>query len=487
MLSEEPPPNSRIPDLNRFERKMLGMVIFGALGVGGIGLYSSYHAVSNAAAAWGFNPSWILPAGLDISIPVFSLGYLLLVRFDMALAWVRFVPWALTLATVYLNVVAAGDNRAAQVGHGALPLLWVVCSEIAAHVYRVLIGAATGRRMERVRRSRWLLAPFSTFFLWRRMVLWEVRRYPEALRLERERRMIRAAYRQEHGRRWRSKVTRQQLAALQLGELAPVQPKKAPAPTAPVAPTVVQRRRRKARIIRELAGPALTPAWGVTPGDSWRGPHAPVIYFVLVGDKVKIGYSCHLAARLKELALAMNDLALVLHGNRPYERQLHERFANYRLNASCDRLGTYEWFSIQGELAAFLAAHGIDVPGANNALTRASVAGDELATERQDELADELATEEPEAGDNNEEEAGDSTELAERPGGKRRTRRSREEWLELATPIYRQEFQKRRKQPTGEEFAEAIKLAGYGTISPSTAKNIRTAILDAQGKALTSR
>lgn len=231
MTPDQPPPLDEVPELTSFERKLLGSVIIGALGVGSLGLYSSYDSVSDAAKNWGFDPEWVLPVALDVSIPVFSLGHLLLVRMQMELAWVRFLPWALTLATVYLNVQAAGDDPAAQLGHGALPMLWVACSEIAAHVYRVLIGARTGRRMERVRRSRWLLAPVTTARLWRRMILWEIRSYRIGLALERDRQLARADLRDKYGRLWRRKVTRRELAELRFGELAPVMiPEPAPVP-----------------------------------------------------------------------------------------------------------------------------------------------------------------------------------------------------------------------------------------------------------------
>ncbi|MDU0372911.1 DUF2637 domain-containing protein, partial [Hymenobacter endophyticus] len=128
--------------------------------------------------------------------------------------------WALTGVTCWLNI-AAGHSLSAKVAHGTMPLLWVVLSEVAAHVYASRIGAVTGRRMEKIRRSRWLLAPLSTFALWRRMTLWEVTSYADALKRERERQLARAELRQRFGRRWRSKTPRPDRVLLKLGELAP--------------------------------------------------------------------------------------------------------------------------------------------------------------------------------------------------------------------------------------------------------------------------
>ncbi|MFC9317416.1 DUF2637 domain-containing protein [Streptomyces nigra] len=209
-----------VPPLTKPETGLAGLGALAAAGVGALGLIASFDAVSSAAARWGFGEPWMLPVGIDVAIPVFTVANLLLIRMDMALAWVRFVPWALTLVTCGLNV-AAGHSLMAKVAHGTMPLLWVVFSEIGAHVYAVRIGAATGRRMEKVRFSRWMLAPLSTFALWRRMTLWEITSYSEALKRERERQLARARLRERHGRRWRSKTPRPERVLLKLGELAP--------------------------------------------------------------------------------------------------------------------------------------------------------------------------------------------------------------------------------------------------------------------------
>jgi hypothetical protein len=162
----------------------------------------------------------MLPVGIDVAIPVFTVANLLLIRMDMALAWVRFVPWALTLVTCGLNI-AAGHDVWAKVAHGTMPLLWVVFSEIGAHIYAVRIGAATGRRMEKIRFSRWFLAPLSTFALWRRMTLWEVTSYRQALACERERLLARADLHERYGWKWRWKTPRRERVMLRTGELAP--------------------------------------------------------------------------------------------------------------------------------------------------------------------------------------------------------------------------------------------------------------------------
>jgi hypothetical protein len=209
-----------VPSLVGGEKALLGAAAVAGATVGGLGLASSFASVSAAAERWGFSEPWMLPVGIDIAIPTFTVANLLLIRMGMPLAWVRFVPWVLTFVTCWLNI-AAGHSLSAKLAHGTMPLLWVVLSEIVAHVHAVRIGAATGQRMERIRRSRWLLAFPSTFALWRRMVLWETTSYRDALARERERQLARADLRERYGRRWRRTAPRRTRVLLKLGELAP--------------------------------------------------------------------------------------------------------------------------------------------------------------------------------------------------------------------------------------------------------------------------
>ncbi|MFF3878792.1 DUF2637 domain-containing protein [Streptomyces sp. NPDC001978] len=254
-----------VPPLTKPEMGLAGLGALAAAGVGALGLIASFDAISSAAARWGFGAPWMLPVGIDVAIPVFTVANLLLIRMDMALAWVRFVPWALTLVTCGLNV-AAGHSLMAKVAHGTMPLLWVVFSEIGAHIYAVRIGAATGRRMEKVRFSRWMLAPLSTFALWRRMTLWEITSYSEALKRERERQLARARLRERHGRRWRSKTPRPERVLLKLGELAPASEDVPPVPPQqaeerkPEAPKAPRKRPASTKSKAKAAKAPRTPA-----------------------------------------------------------------------------------------------------------------------------------------------------------------------------------------------------------------------------------
>lgn len=213
----ERPPHSGVPPLTGWELAAAALIVLGGIAVGGLGFYASFDAVSAKAAQWGFDESWVLPTAIDSAIPVFTGAYLLLIRMDMPLAWARLVPWALSLTTCALNV-AAGNSLWSKVAHGAMSLLWVAVSEIAAHVYAVRIGAVTGRRrrLDKVRWSRWLLSPLPTFRLWRRMKLWELASYDTVLKLEQDRLIYEAKLRGKFGRNWRRKAPVEAVLPLRL-------------------------------------------------------------------------------------------------------------------------------------------------------------------------------------------------------------------------------------------------------------------------------
>ncbi|MBG6092367.1 DUF2637 domain-containing protein [Actinomadura viridis] len=189
-----------------------------------IGFVNSFTAVAEAARPSFGVFAWTLPIGIDLGIAIFAALDIVLARLNMRIWWLRLFPWALTAATVYLNV--AGETSAfGAVAHAILPCLWVVAVEVGAHVIRIRAGIESGTRMDRIRASRWLLAPFRTVVLWRRMVLWEMRSYRDALDRERARLLILTELQDTYGAlAWRWKAPRRTRALYRLGELAPAEP-----------------------------------------------------------------------------------------------------------------------------------------------------------------------------------------------------------------------------------------------------------------------
>jgi DNA-binding transcriptional ArsR family regulator len=244
------PADRRSRPLTDHETAAVIGVAIAAAGLALIGFANSFMAVTAAAAPSFGVLAPTVPLGIDLGIAVFAALDLTLSRLDMRPRWVRLIPWALTLATIWLNV-APEHTWFGRVAHAVLPGIWVLAVEAGAHVIRVRAGLAAGTAMDRVRRSRWLLAPLSTAGLWRRMVLWEVRSYPLALARERDRVLARTAMQDAYGRCWRWQAPRRERALYRLGELAPASTLPAvPAPAVPgpaaIGPAAAPRRRSPA-------------------------------------------------------------------------------------------------------------------------------------------------------------------------------------------------------------------------------------------------
>jgi hypothetical protein len=262
------------PALGRIERAAAGAVVALVVLLGVIGAVNSFRAVAEAVAPSFGGLAWTVPVGVDVGIAVFTALDLLLARVGMRMSWLRLVPWVLVATTIYLNVAGEHDLVAA-VAHGVLPGLWVIAVEAGSHVVRThvgLTGPARVERMDRVRWSRWLLAPTSTLRLWRRMVLWETASYPEALRRERDRVLARTELQDRWGSVvWRWRAPRRERALYRLGDLAPAAALAAPVPEpAPLAPAPVATSRRPARRrppVARVEDVALVAAARVVAGD----------------------------------------------------------------------------------------------------------------------------------------------------------------------------------------------------------------------------
>jgi hypothetical protein len=243
------PTSTQAGALGRVERAAAGAVVALVMLLGVLGAVNSFRAVADAVEPSFGGLAWTVPVGVDVGIAVFTALDLLLARLGMRMAGLRLVPWVLVATTIYLNVAGEHDPVAA-VAHGVLPCLWVIAVEAASHVVRSHVGLADSssvvERMDRVRWSRWLLAPASTLRLWRRMVLWETRSYSEALRRERARLLARTELQDRWGRwAWRWRAPRRERALYRLGDLAPaaaLAPVTVEAPP-PVAPRRAARRR----------------------------------------------------------------------------------------------------------------------------------------------------------------------------------------------------------------------------------------------------
>ncbi|MEW9533616.1 DUF2637 domain-containing protein [Microbispora sp. NPDC049125] len=188
--------------------------------LGGIG---SFATLRHLAQPWFGPHAWIVPLGIDVGVLALLAWDLLMEFADLSWPILRWIAWAFITATVVLNVAAAHGNPIAGLMHASMPILFVTVIEGIRHLIRRWVGLTTGSRRERVPLSRWILAPISSFMLWRRMVLWNVTSYPRGLQLEYLHLQTISELHQAHGRwlwRWKAPLSERVAVRLQLAGAA---------------------------------------------------------------------------------------------------------------------------------------------------------------------------------------------------------------------------------------------------------------------------
>lgn len=227
------------PQLTTVQRRIIAGVALGAAVIAVIGFIGSYTAVRRLAEAKHFGAfAMLFPIGLDAGILVLLALDLLLTWLRMQLPLLRHIAWVLTAGTIAFNGAAAWPDPIGVAMHAVIPVLFIAVVEAARHAIGIAADISAAKHMESVRLSRWLLAPARTFFLWRRMKLWELRSYDEVIALEQQRLVERLRLRAEFGRMWRRKAPVDTVIAYRMMRygraLAPVGSAAGPAP-APAA------------------------------------------------------------------------------------------------------------------------------------------------------------------------------------------------------------------------------------------------------------
>ncbi|OLZ60575.1 hypothetical protein AVW11_26035 [Streptomyces amritsarensis] len=206
--------------LTRTHRILIGVVVAGAVVIAGIGFAGSYSAVRELAEKKGFGSfSLVFPIGIDAGICV-------LLALDLLLTWMRIpfpllrqTAWLLTAATIAFNGAASWPDPLGVGMHAVIPILFVVTVEAARHAVGRIADITADRHMEGVRITRWLLSPVPTFKLWRRMKLWELRSYEQAIGMEQDRLIYQARLQARYGRFWRQKAPVEALMPLKLARI----------------------------------------------------------------------------------------------------------------------------------------------------------------------------------------------------------------------------------------------------------------------------
>jgi hypothetical protein len=221
-----------------------GLACTGLAVLGGIG---SFDAVAAVAAEHGFAQPWRVPLEVDIGILALFNADLLFQWLRMSFVPLRWIAHALVGATIWFNMAASWGDPLGMAMHAVAPVLVVMWVEGVRHAIRARAQMAQRRHIESAQLGRWVLAPVSTFRLWRRQQLWRVAALDDALVLERRRLLAVARLRDEHGWRWRWKATALQRHALRHGRLEDLEDTPGPASPPGPGPTPTRRLPVKAK------------------------------------------------------------------------------------------------------------------------------------------------------------------------------------------------------------------------------------------------
>lgn len=86
----------------------------------------------------------------------------------------------------------------------------------------------------------------------------------------------------------------------------------------------------------------------IAPSSVWKtNAHPPVVYFLANGNRIKIGTSTNVTARVVTLALRRKNALLLLSGSNDLEKALHDHF-------EADRIGNTEWFHLSESIRDFI-------------------------------------------------------------------------------------------------------------------------------------
>ncbi|MFD4555316.1 DUF2637 domain-containing protein [Streptomyces sp. NPDC058469] len=188
-----------------------------------IGFTGSYRSVRQLALDWGWGWfAYVFPVGIDVGIIGLIAADLFLCAIRTPAPILRWFAWVLTVATVVFNASSgwpANGNAGwmdyvEAAAHATMPGLVVVITEALRRAIARRARIADGHEYEPLGIARWVLAPISTFGVWRRMRLWEVYTRSAALDLERDRLTLRDELRERHGRKWRKKARPFELRAM---------------------------------------------------------------------------------------------------------------------------------------------------------------------------------------------------------------------------------------------------------------------------------
>ncbi|MFJ2186297.1 DUF2637 domain-containing protein [Streptomyces anulatus] len=189
--------------------------------VGAIGFAASYSTLEAAALRWDFGPTLAsaFPIGIDASIIAFLALDLVLIHRRTPWPLLRLAAHAMTAVTIVLNASAQKGGLSLSsktLSHAVMPILFVIGVEAGRRLVVRAARLAEGQDTEGVPGHRWLLAPWPTWLIWRRMKLWKLRSYTDAVAQEKAVTIYAMRLEQKHGKQWRKRAKPDELLPLTL-------------------------------------------------------------------------------------------------------------------------------------------------------------------------------------------------------------------------------------------------------------------------------
>lgn len=207
-------------DLTNPQKAIIATVVAGAVAIAAIGFVGSYNAVVSLAIKKGFGTfANVFPLGVDVGITTLLALDLVLTWFRMPFPFLRHAAWALTGATIGFNVAASWDDWIAVGMHATMPALFVLVVEAGRHAVSRMAKINSGAYYENPPLPRWILSPYPTYRIWRRMRMWNLRSYVEVIVMEQDTKVFRQALRFRHGRGWKKQALPAERLALDLAKL----------------------------------------------------------------------------------------------------------------------------------------------------------------------------------------------------------------------------------------------------------------------------
>ncbi|MBO0820044.1 MAG: DUF2637 domain-containing protein, partial [Nocardiopsaceae bacterium] len=184
------------------QRAAVALIALTTVALAAYGAAGSYVSVRDLAEAHHVPLPALVPAGIDGGLLGTVALDIVLTWIGYPLTWMRAVARVFVAGTIAANVLAGWPDPVSAGLHAAAPMLILMFVEAARSV--LLRAGSDGSWREPIPAARWVMAPWPTFVLWRRMVLWRINSYADAVDLELSRRqaIIRLAAR--YGRDWQT-------------------------------------------------------------------------------------------------------------------------------------------------------------------------------------------------------------------------------------------------------------------------------------------